>query len=105
MNSETTTNVSDISIHFMVRQTVEDDQLDLRKFEIRNIGGIDIDFNGHNFGFLNGIISMLSSSIINLIKGLMKGPLEGLVKEQLKPVIRNVPTDTINTFLRSFSGY
>ena len=105
MNSETTTNVSDISIHFMVRQTVEDQQLDLRRFEIRNIGGIDIDFNGHNFGFLNGIISVLSSSIINLIKGLMKGPLEGLVKEQLKPVIRNVPTDTINTFLRSFSGY
>merc|ERR1712150_36712 len=105
MNSETTTNVSDISIHFMVRQTVEDQQLDLRRFEIRNIGGIDIDFNGHNFGFLNGIISMLSSSIINLIKGLMKGPLEGLVKEQLKPVIRNVPTDTINSFLRSFSGY
>ena len=105
MNSETTTNVSDISIHFMLRQNVTDRQLDLTKFEIRNIGGIDVDFNGHNFGFLNGIISVLSSTTINLIKGIMKGPLEGLVKENLKPVIKNVPTDTIDGFLRSFSGY
>ena len=89
----------------MVRQKAEDEPLALEKFEIRSIGGIDVDFNGHAFGFLNGIISVLSSSIINLTKDVMKGPLEGLVKENLKPVIEKAPTHTINTFLRSFSGY
>ena len=105
MTSETTTNVSDISIHFMVRQIADEEQLQLERFEIRNIGGIDVDFNGHNFGFLNWIISRLSSSIINLTKGIMKGPLEGLIKDNLRPVIEKVPTDSINTLLRSFSGY
>ena len=105
MNSETTTNVSDTSVYFMLRQNVTEEELELIRFEIRDIGGIDVDFNGHNFGFLNAIISVLSSSIINLTKGIMKGPLEGLIKENLEPVIQNAPKDTINTFLRSFSGY
>ena len=105
MGSEATANVSDISIYFVVRQSISDEHLDLEKFEIRNIGGIDVDFNGHNFGFLNGIISILSSSIINLTKDIMKGPLEGLVKDNLKPIVRQVPTDSINTLLRSFAGY
>jgi len=105
MNSDATAIASDISIYFVVRQAIEDEHLELEKFEIRNIGGIDVDFNGHNFGFLNGIISILSSSIINLTKDIMKGPLEGLVIDNLKPIIRQVPTDSINTLLRSFSGY
>ena len=105
MSSETTTNVSDISINFMVRQNGTNEKFQLERFEIRNIGGIDVDYNGHNFGFLNWIMSMLTSSIINLTKGIMKGPLEGLVKENLNPVIEKIPTETTNTLLRSFSGY
>lgn len=105
ITSNTTTNVSDISIHFMVRLPNEAKHLTLEKFEIRNIGGIDVDFNGQNFGFLNWIISRLSSSIINLIKGLLKGRIQGLVKQNLNPIIQEVPTDAVEIILSSFSGY
>ena len=105
MDSKTTVDVSDISIHFMVRVPNEDEQLQLERFKIRNIGGIHVDFNGQNFGFLNWIISELSSSIINLIKGILTGSLEGLIKENLKPIIQQVPTDTVKIMLRSFSEY
>ena len=70
MSSQTTANVNDISIHFVARLPNEDEHLKLEKFEIHNIGGIVVDFNGQNFGFLNWIISQLSSSIINSVKGI-----------------------------------
>ena len=105
MSSNVSVNVSDISIHFKVRLPNEDEHLRLEKFEIRNIGGIEVNFHGHNFGFLNWIISRLSSSLINSIKGLLRGRLEGLVKENLNPIIQNYPTDTVKIILSSFSGY
>ena len=105
MDAKAITDIRDISVHFMVRLPRNDKRLKLEKFEILNVGDIEVDFRGRNFGFLDWIISRLTSSVANLIKNEIRGSLGDAVKDVLNPIVESAPTDAAEVIINSFSGY
>ena len=97
--------MSNISVHFVVRLPREDKRLKLDKFEILNVGEIQVDHHGDNFGFLNWIISWVTSSVANLIKNEVRGSLGDAVKDLLNPIVEEAPTEAAEVIINSFSGY
>lgn len=94
--------VSNIIIHASVRVRRGERLLKLDKFKIVNIGHVDLDFEGNNFGFLNSLISWIAGLFMNGLKQTISGALEDWATEMLEPALENIPTSFIDALEQSF---
>lgn len=80
-----------VNVYFEANCQLSSCKLELNKFEITEIGNIDVNF--HGLGPLDWILGTVVDLVANLIRGFLGDILEGPIKDLLQGILNDLVPD------------
>ena len=88
-------NIRDISVRAVVTISKNGKHLRLQTLDVLNIGKIDVQFKGNNFGPLNWIISQVLKVLAKLIIKLFRSKIQSALIDATNSFLKDIPEEIV----------